>query len=251
MSLSIDLGGRRAVVTGATRGIGLSIAEALVDAGALLVATGTGGDPTPALAELLERAPEGSTYLPLDLSADESLRTAQEQLRAFGRVDVLVNNAGINEIVEVHEIDLDSYDKLHRIDLRGPIALAGTVVPLMREAGWGRVINIASIWASITKPGRAMYTASKFGLVGFTKTLAVENARFGILANAVSPGFTLTELTRSTLSTREIDELGAQVPIRRFAEPAEIAGVVAFLSSPLNTYLTAQNVTIDGGFTSI
>ena len=251
MSLSINLEGRRAVVTGATRGIGLSIAEALVDAGALLVATGTAGVPTSALAELLERAPEGSTYLPLDLSSDESLRTAQDRLRSFERVDVLVNNAGINEIVEVHEIDLDSYDKLHRIDLRGPIALAGTVVPLMRAAGWGRIINIASIWASITKPGRAMYTASKFGLVGFTKTLAVENARFGILANAVSPGFTLTELTRSTLSSEEIDEIGSQVPIRRFAEPAEIAGVVAFLSSPLNTYMTAQNVTIDGGFTSI
>ncbi|MDG2282145.1 MAG: SDR family oxidoreductase [Longimicrobiales bacterium] len=251
MSLSIDLDGRVAVVTGATRGIGLSIARTLAEAGAGVVATGTGDHPTEPLAELLEDAPAGSTYVSLDLGAEQSLADFRQRLEGPDQVDILVNNAGINDIVEVHEIDLASYDRLHNIDLRGPIALSGSVVPGMRDRGWGRIVNVASIWATITKPGRAMYTASKFGLVGFTKTLAVENAPWGILANAVSPGFTLTELTRSTLTPEEIEALGQQVPANRFAEPEEMAQVVAFLVSPLNTYLTAQNVTIDGGFTSI
>jgi 3-oxoacyl-[acyl-carrier protein] reductase len=229
----------------------LSIAQVLLDAGAQLLTTGTSDTPTEALASLLEDAPRGSSYEQLDLSSDASLSAFRARLEGADRIDILVNNAGINEIVEVHEIDLDSYDRLHRIDLRGPIALAGSVVPSMRAAKWGRIVNVASIWATITKPGRAMYTASKFGLVGFTKTLAVENAPWGILANAVSPGFTLTELTRSTLSAEEIEVLGRQVPANRFAEPHEMAQVVAFLVSPLNTYMTAQNVTIDGGFTSI
>lgn len=246
--MQIDLSGHCAVVTGATRGIGLSIAQAIVETGGRLIATGTGPSPTPKLAELLESSAH-SVYRTLDCADSSSLAAFTHELP--GEVDILVNNAGVNEIAEVHELDMADYDRLHAINLRGPIALCHRVVKGMRAARWGRIVNIGSIWASITKPGRSMYTANKFGLVGFTKTLAVENAEWGILANTVSPGFTLTELTRSTLSQEEIDTLGRQVPANRFAEPEEMARVVAFLISPLNTYLTAQNVTIDGGFTSI
>lgn len=242
-----DLTGHHALVTGATRGIGLAIAQAMVEGGARVVGTGTGPNPSEGFAALLEGAPD-SEYRQLDA------RTADAE--AFvatlpASIDIVVNNAGINSIAEVHDIDLDTYDELHAIDLRAPIALCRALVPRLREHGWGRVANIASIWASITKPGRAMYTASKFGLVGFTKTLAVENARYGILANAVSPGFTLTELTRSTLSESEITELAEVVPAKRFAETEEIARLVCYVCSPLNSYLTGQNLTIDGGFTCV
>ena len=250
MRLEIDLSNRTAFVTGATRGIGLAIAEQLAEAGASVIATGTGPEEGAGLAGLRSRGLEVS-YWRLDLEKESSLQACREYLAQLDRLDVLVNNAGVNEILEIHDITAQDYDRLHRIDLRGPMLLSASAIPLMRRSGWGRIVSIASIWSTITKPGRGMYTASKFGLVGMTKTLAVENAAHGILANAVSPGFTLTELTRSTLTQREIDQLGAQVPMARFAEPVEIARVVAFLCSPLNTYLTAQNVTVDGGFTTV
>jgi 3-oxoacyl-[acyl-carrier protein] reductase len=112
-------------------------------------------------------------------------------------------------------------------------------------------VNVASIWSVITKPGRALYTAAKAGLAGLTRTLAVELAPHGVLVNALSPGFTRTELTASTLAPEEIAALSAQVPARRFAEPAEIAQVALFLASPANTYLTGQNIIVDGGFTCV
>jgi 3-oxoacyl-[acyl-carrier protein] reductase len=250
MSVVIDLTGRSAVVTGGTRGIGLAITRRLAECGAEVIATGTASLPPDQVTGLAEEG-LSVTYAQLDLLHEDSLASFAETLRARAHLDILVNNAGINQIIEVDEIAPADYDRLHRVNLRGPLVLSGAAVVPMRRGSWGRIVNIASIWATITKPGRAMYTASKFGLVGMTKTLAVENARFDILANAVSPGFTLTELTASMLSSDEIDNLAAQVPINRFAEPSEMANVVAFLCSPLNTYLTAQNITVDGGFTSI
>lgn len=249
MAMHVDMEGRTALVTGGTRGIGLAIVECLLDAGARVIATGTGEEPSPGITRISE-AGEPVEYRALDLSLESSVETFCARLAA-DPVDILVNNAGVNQIAPVHEVAAPDYDRLHRINLRGPLLLAGAVVPGMRERGWGRIINIASIWATITKPGRAMYTASKFGLVGLTKTLAVENAEHGILVNAVSPGFTLTELTRSTLRPEEIESLAADVPLRRFADPVEMARVVAFLASPQNTYLTAQNITVDGGYTTV
>jgi 3-oxoacyl-[acyl-carrier protein] reductase len=250
MTVGLDLEGRVAVVTGGTRGIGLAIVRRLAECGAEVIATGTSAEAPPALTDL---ADEGFSieFVRLDLADEESTSSFAARIRAREELDILVNNAGINQIVEVDLIEPADYDRLHRVNLRGPLILSGAAVAPMRRKGWGRIVNIASIWATITKPGRAMYAASKFGLVGLSKTLAVENARFGILVNAVSPGFTLTELTASTLSAEEIERLAAQVPADRFADPGEMANVVAFLCSPLNTYLTAQNITVDGGFTSI
>ena len=248
--MRVDLTGRNALVTGGTRGIGLSIVETLAKAGASVIATGTSDEPSDSLRALSADGLEVA-YRGLDLSVEESLEALCGEMRSLDRLDILVNNAGINQIVPVEDVTGEDYDRLHRINLRGPLLLSGAAIPSMRRGGWGRIVNVASIWATITKPGRAMYTSSKFGLVGLTKTLAVENAPHGILVNAVSPGFTLTELTRSTLSEDEIGALAQQVPAKRFADPVEMANVVCFLCSPLNTYLTAQNVTIDGGFTSI
>lgn len=250
MSSHFDFSGRVALVTGATRGIGLAIAEQLAQAGASVIGTGTADTASAGISALQDNG-LSVAYRTLDLSQDASLLSFCDSIAGMSRLDVLVNNAGVNQIAAVHEVSAHDYDRLHRINLRGPLLLSSAVIPVMRRASWGRIVNIASIWGTMTKPGRGMYTTSKFGLIGLTKTLAVENAGHGILANAVSPGFTLTELTRSTLSEEEIDQLASQVPAGRFADPAEMANVVAFLCSPLNTYLTAQNVTVDGGFTSV
>jgi len=235
------------MVTGGTRGIGWAIARRLVQAGASLVVTGTADQGPPALTDM----GDGVDYWPLDLTNQNAVETICARVKEMEQLDILVNNAGINQIAAAHDVSAAMYDRVHRVDLLGPFLLSGAAIPGMRRTGWGRIVNIASIWSTITKPGRAMYATSKAGLVGLTRTLAVENAEYGILVNAVSPGFTLTELTASTLSPEEMRHLASQVPARRLASPDELAEVVTFLCSPLNTYLTAQNVTVDGGFTSI
>ena len=112
-------------------------------------------------------------------------------------------------------------------------------------------MNIASIWSVITRKERLAYTASKFGLVGATKTAAVDLAADGILVNAVSPGFTMTELTARTLSSADVEEISQKIPMARFAEPEEVSGLVYFLCGQENTYITGQNIVIDGGYTIV
>ena len=113
------------------------------------------------------------------------------------------------------------------------------------------MVNIASIWSTTTKAGRSLYSATKTGLVGLTRTIAIDMAPYNVLANAVSPGFTRTELTKSTLSPADSQALKAQIPLSRFAEPTEISKVVMFLASDFNTYLTGHNIIVDGGFTVV
>ncbi len=253
MALIVDFTGRTIVVTGGTRGIGAAIALAFEQAGAArLILTGTKSEEVARLnRENAEHRRTHVQYVEADFADERTTQDFLELLRGLDRVDVCVNNAGVNRILPVEEVTAADYDWLSRINLRAPMLVCGAVAPRMRQQQYGRIVNIASIWATITKPGRAMYTASKFGLVGLTKTVAVELAPHGILVNAVSPGFTLTELTRSTLSDGEIEALAGQVPAKRFATPDEIAKVVLFLTSDQNTYLTGQNITVDGGFVSI
>jgi 3-oxoacyl-[acyl-carrier protein] reductase len=118
----------------------------------------------------------------------------------------------------------------------------------MRERGWGRIVNIASIWSVVSRPGRGSYSASKFALDGLTAALAAEVAADGVLVNCVSPGFVDTELTRSVLGEDGVAQLVSEVPAGRLAQPDEIAALVAWLAGPENTFVSGQNIVIDGGF---
>jgi NAD(P)-dependent dehydrogenase (short-subunit alcohol dehydrogenase family) len=165
--------------------------------------------------------------------------------------DILVNNAGINRNAPFAEIDPDDFAEIQRVNLIAPMLLCRAVTPGMRRNGWGRVVNICSIWSKVVRPGRASYAASKFGLDGLTAALAAEVAADGVLVNAVSPGFIDTELTRQTVPADQIAALAAEVPIGRLGRPEEIAALVAWLAGPDNTYVSGQNIAIDGGFTRV
>ncbi|NLV46687.1 MAG: SDR family oxidoreductase, partial [Candidatus Hydrogenedentes bacterium] len=174
-----------------------------------------------------------------------------EMLARERPAQVLVNNAGTNRLNPIDQVATQDLDALLSINLRAPLLLCREVGRTMKEARYGRIINIASIWSVITKPGRVVYTATKTGLAGMTKTVAADLAPYGVLVNAVSPGFINTELTKMTLPLEEQERLAAQVPLGRFAEPEEIARVVLFLASRENSYLTGQNIVVDGGFTCV
>lgn len=223
---------RLAVVTGGTRGIGLAIAERLAEDGHEVVVTGRGSS----------------------LEADFSDRAQTERVAAALAkmpVDVLVNNAGINRISPFEEIRPADFDAVQEVNLRAPLLLCQAVLPGMRRREWGRIVNIASVFSRVSREQRAPYSASKFGLDGLTAALAAEVASQGVLANCVSPGFVDTDLTRSILGEAGIEEVRRAIPIRRLAQPREIAELVAWLAGEKNTYVSGQNLVIDGGFTRV
>jgi 3-oxoacyl-[acyl-carrier protein] reductase len=252
MVLCLDFTGKTALVTGATRGIGKAVAKSLYDAGARLILTGTDKQKIEILNEQLKpNEIDRIHYLAVDFSIEESTAHFLSELGKEQRIDVCINNAGTNRIDYIHETDPDNYELLSRVNLKAPFLITRHVSRSMKQFRYGRIVNIASIWSVITKPKRSVYSTTKFGLLGMTKAAAVELADHNVLVNAVSPGFTMTELTASTLSEQEIKELCNQVPAGRFADPEEIAKTVLFLASGLNTYLTGQNIVIDGGFVCV
>jgi 3-oxoacyl-[acyl-carrier protein] reductase len=252
MSFTLDIKGKISLITGGTRGIGAAIADTFADADADIIITGTQKASVTKRVEELKRKTKGSVEgWVTDLTDVNSLDEICGRIRSLPQLDILVNNAGINHIVPIDEIKYYDLERLITINLNAPTLLSGAAAILMKQAGWGRIVNIASIWSVITKTGRAMYTASKFGLVGLTKTTAVDLGPYNILVNAVSPGFTLTDLTNSTVPADEQKRIAEQVPMRRFAQPDEMAHVVLFLCSELNTYLTGQNIVVDGGFVNV
>lgn len=218
---------RTALVTGASRGIGAAIATALAENGVHVLAPSRGV---------------------LDVS-DPASTGAFAQSPAAGDVDILVNCAGINVLGRLEEISEPDWAKMLQVNLTAPRALIQAVAPGMRSRAWGRVVNISSIYAIVSRERRASYSSTKAGLVGLTRAAAVELAPYGILVNAVCPGFVETALTRQNNTAEELADIAASVPLGRLAEPRDIASVVAFLCSEENRYMTGQALVVDGGFT--
>jgi NAD(P)-dependent dehydrogenase (short-subunit alcohol dehydrogenase family) len=237
------LTGRRALVTGGTRGIGRAIARRLTREGATVTITGTRD-------ESVRLDLEGCAFRAVDFSRPEELRAFATDVAAMD-LDVLVNNAGINVVAPFCDQTIQDFERIQQVNVHAPFLLARAAVAGMRQRRWGRIVNICSIWGVIGKEQRAPYSASKFALDGLTTSLAAEVAVDGVLANCVSPGFVDTDLTHRVLGDAGIQELVARVPMRRLAAPEEIAALVAWLAGPENTYISGQNIVIDGGFSRV
>ena len=245
----MDFTDKTIIITGGTRGIGAAMVNAFCNARANVVVTGTKKTGVETLD--VPDSQNNIQYHQLDYSSTESVKEFISLVKGLDKVDVLINNAGVNKIESVTEISLDDWDWINAVNLRGPFLLTQAVSEKMKKQKSGKIINIASIFGVISKEKRAAYSATKWGLIGFTKAVALDLASFNVQVNAVSPGFVDTDLTRQIIGPENLKQLVETIPQGRLAQPDEIAKVVLFLCSVLNTYITGQNIVVDGGFTSV
>lgn len=189
-------------------------------------------------------------WIDADFSSLEQVIACAKRIREI-EPDVLVNNAGINKVAAFVDIDPHDFRAIQQVNVFAPFVLCQAVIPAMKRRGWGRIVNISSVWGKISKEQRASYSASKFALDGLTLALAAEHTADGILANSVAPGFIDTELTRRVLGEAGIETMVSLVPARRLGRPEEIASFALWLASESNTYMSGQNVAVDGGFTRV
>ena len=248
------LAGKRALVTGSTSGIGLAIARALRAEGAEIVLTGF-GEP-----ELIDGLTEEMDAR--HVQADLLTAAGCEALMAgAGKVDVLVNNAGMQHVAPVDEFPPDRWDAVIALNLTAVFHTTRLAVPAMKDRGWGRIINTASAHSLVASPFKSAYNASKHGVAGFTKTVALELAQTGVTANCISPGYVWTPLIEAQipdtmkargLSREEVidDVLLAKQPTKRFVQPEEIGALAVFLCREEAGNVTGANWSIDGGWTA-
>jgi 3-oxoacyl-[acyl-carrier protein] reductase len=239
------------LVTGGTRGIGKQIATDLHNLGGTVLITGTNAEQVAELNKASAANKERKYFFEVNFTSEKSITTFFEHLISFPKIDVLINNAGLNKHNSVEDIITEEWNDMMAVNLTAPFKLIREVSPRMIKNSYGRIINIASIFSKIGKERRTCYTATKFGIDGLTLGVSNDLSRYNILVNTVSPGFIMTDMTRKNLSTKEIKELTQQIPAKRIGQVEDISHAVAFLASNLNTYITGQNIVVDGGFTNV
>ena len=258
------LSGKTALVTGSTSGIGLACARALAAEGANVVLNGFGnvGEIEAIRTELERASGAGALYSNADLTKPEAIEAMMaEAAQAYGGVDILVNNAGMQHVAPVDQFPTDRWDLIIALNLSAVFHTTRLALPHMKAKGWGRVINTASAHSLVASPNKAPYVASKHGVAGFTKAVALETATAGVTANCISPGYVWTPLVENQIPdtmkarglTREQvmnDVLLAAQPTKKFVTVEEVAALALFLCRDGAASITGANLSMDGGWTS-
>jgi 3-hydroxybutyrate dehydrogenase len=248
------LKGKTALVTGSTSGIGLAIARALAAEGASLVLNGFGDRSE--IARLQEEL--GASYSDADLTRPDAI---EAMMAEAGEIDILVNNAGTQHVAPLDQFPTDKWDLIIALNLTAAFHTMRLALPAMKAKGWGRIINTASAHSLVASPNKAPYVASKHGVVGLTKGVALENAISGVTANCISPGYVWTTLVENQIPdtmkarglTREQvmnDVLLAAQPTKKFVTPEQVAALALFLCRDEASAITGANLSMDGGWTA-
>lgn len=260
----MSLTGKTALVTGSTSGIGLAYAKALAGQGANLVINGF-GDAAAIEAErvALEQASGAKAlYSGHDLTKVDQIEAMMKAAAdAFGGVDILINNAGVQHVAPVEEFPVEKWDLIIALNLNAAFHTTRLAVPYMKEKKWGRIIQTASAHSLVASPFKSAYVTAKHGLAGFTKTIALELATFGVTANCISPGYVWTPLVENqipdTMKARNMtreqvinDVLLAGQPTKQFVQPEQVAAIALFLCSDAAAQITGANISVDGGWTA-
>lgn len=224
--MKINFKNKNILITGGSRGIGKELVNTFTD---------------------LEGNVTYTSTKDLDFNNESSVNTFLNKIKNT-TFDICVNNAGINTNNNFCNIKDEDWNNIINVNLTGCYKICKAVSRNMINKRFGKIINISSIWGNVSKQGRAAYSASKFGVKGLTLGMASELAQYNILVNSVSPGVTLTELTEKTLGIEGMDKIKKEIPLNRLATTKDIANVIIFLCSNLNTYISGQDIIVDGGF---
>ena len=247
-----NLEGKVAVVTGASRGLGRAMAVAFAKAGAKVALLGRDTEKLAETAALCTAAGSEGAAFTADVTSEADVAKVQKDVLAkFGRVDILVNNAGINIRKNVDEFTLDEWNSVIGANLTSAFLLCRAFVPHMKGKGWGRILNMTSIMSHVSLGGRAAYSSSKAGLLGFTKALAMELAPEGICVVGISPGPFATEMNIPLMNNAELNKQFLQkIPMGKWGQPEDIGTLAAYLCSDAAGFITGTDILIDGGWTA-
>jgi len=261
MAFTIDLSGKTAIITGSNSGIGLGIARELAQAGADVVLNSFSDTKADhALAEeIRDVTGTKARYIKADMSKGDDCR---QLIKDAGRCDILINNAGIQHVAAIPDFPVDKWDAIIAINLSSAFHTTAIALPMMRKAGWGRIINISSAHGLTASPFKSAYIAAKHGIVGLTKTTALETAEEPITANAICPGYVLTPIVEKQIpdTMKEYDMSREDViqnvmlkrqPSKEFATVEQIGGTAAFLCSDAAAQITGTTISVDGGWTAL
>jgi len=250
MKNRFDLTGKVALVTGGSQGLGKAMARGLVEAGAkVILASRDEAKLNQSLKEVLDQTGGQGAAIAADLSQRSAVHDlATKATQVFGKIDILVNNAGNNRPQSIVDITDEAWDQIVELNLTSVMGLTRALAPGMKERRWGRIINIASIMATVSKEGRNGYSATKTALLGLTRACALDLGPFGVTVNCLSPGPFLTELPGKLLSPGEKAAFAAHTAVGRWGEPEELVGAALLLASPAGSYITGTNLVVDGGY---
>ncbi|MGR3375985.1 SDR family NAD(P)-dependent oxidoreductase [Salipiger abyssi] len=245
--------GKSAIVTGAGSGMGQAHARALAREGAQVFATDVNEEGLAETLRLITEAGGTAKVRRHDVSKEEDwTAVVAETLDAFGKIDILVNNAGVYTVANAEDCTLDQWDFVMNINARGTFMGVRAVIPHMKAAGGGAIVNVSSNFAMVGRPGFSIYCASKGAVRLFTKAVAAEVAEDGIRVNSLHPGVIATPMTADLIATPEgLDQLLGGAPLRRAAEPEEIADAVLYLASDESRFMIGSELVIDGGYSSV